>query len=88
MQNVTPSIDSFGQLRKMLVDTIFELRGGSMPYRRGVAIAAVAKTVNDNILAECQVTKLSILTEGRARSLGPVMELGQRLIGAPKGPAE
>ena len=79
--NVTPShIANFGDARRMILDTIMELRRGDMPASTGMAIAANMKVLNDSIQVEINAAKLSMQTEGRAHEFGKIVQMGQRLI--------
>lgn len=72
---------TFGDVRRMIVDTIVQLREEKMPASTGMAIAANMKVLNDNIQVEINAAKLALQTEGRAHSFGRVVGMGQRLIG-------
>lgn len=72
---------TFGDVRRMIIDTIMELRSGSMDASRGMAIAANMKVLNDNVQVEINAAKLALATEGRAHTFGRVVGMGQRLIG-------
>lgn len=72
---------TFGDVRRMIVDTIVQLREERMPAATGMAIAANMKVLNDNIQVEINAAKLALQTEGRAHSFGRVVGMGQRLIG-------
>lgn len=72
---------TFGDVRRMIVDTIVQLREERMPASTGMAIAANMKVLNDNIQVEINAAKLALQTEGRAHSFGRVVGMGQRLIG-------
>lgn len=72
---------TFGDVRRMILDTIVQLRDERMDVSRGMAIAANMKVLNDNIQAEINAAKLAMVTEGRAHSFGRVVGMGQRLIG-------
>lgn len=76
----TPNM-TFGDARKIIIDTIIQLRDGTMETGRGMAIAANMKVLNDNVQTEINAAKLALLTEGRAYSFGRVVQMGQRLIG-------
>ena len=79
---LTPShIATTGDARRMILDTIMELRRGDMPAATGMAIAANMKVLNDSIQTEINAAKLSLVTEGRAHDFGQVVQMGQRLIG-------
>lgn len=72
---------TFGDVRRMIVDTIVQLREEKMPASTGMAIAANMKVLNDNIQVEINAAKLALQTEGRAHSFGRVVGMGKRLIG-------
>jgi hypothetical protein len=74
-------IATFGDARRMILDTIVELRRGDMPASTGMAIAANMKVLNDSVQVEINAAKLSMQTEGRAHEFGKIVSMGQRLIG-------
>lgn len=82
MNNVTAShIATTGDARRMILDTITELRRGDMSAATGMAIAANMKVLNDSIQVEINAAKLSLQTENTAHEFGKVVQMGQRLIG-------
>lgn len=72
---------TFGDARRMILDTIVELRNGSMDVGRGMAIAANMKVLNDSLQVEINAAKMALATEGHAHNFGRVVGLGQRLLG-------
>lgn len=74
-------IATFGDVRRMILQTIMDLRSGNIEVSRGLAIAANMKVLNDNIQTEINAAKLSLATEGTAHNFGRVVGMGQRLIG-------
>jgi hypothetical protein len=74
-------ISTTGDARRMILDTIMELRRGEMPAATGMAIAANMKVLNDSIQVEINAAKLCLQTEGRAHEFGRVVQMGQTLIG-------
>lgn len=74
-------IATFGDARRMILDTIMELRRGDMDINRGMAIAANMKVLNDSVQVEINAAKMALATEGRAHEFGRVVGLGQRLLG-------
>ncbi|HUM36191.1 MAG TPA: hypothetical protein PLQ85_04900 [Anaerolineae bacterium] len=74
-------IATFGDARRMILDTIVALKRGDMDASRGMAIAANFKVLNDNVQVEINAAKLAIATEGKAHSFGRVVGMGQRLLG-------
>lgn len=77
-------ICTFGDVRRMIIETIVALRNGDCDVSRGMAIAANMKTLNDNIQVEINAAKMSLLTEGKAHQFGVVVGMGQRMIGNDK----
>ena len=74
-------LTTFGDVRRMVIDTIMELRAGKMTPTQGMAIAANMKVLNDNVQVEINAAKLALATEGKAHNFGRVVGMGQRLIG-------
>ncbi len=74
-------LTTFGDVRRMVIDTIMELRAGTMSPTQGLAIAANMKVLNDNVQVEINAAKLALATEGKAYNFGRVVGMGQRLIG-------
>jgi hypothetical protein len=74
-------LTTFGDVRRMVIDTIMELRAGKMTPTQGMAIAANMKVLNDNVQVEINAAKLALATEGKAYNFGRVVGMGQRLIG-------
>lgn len=72
---------TMGDVRRLILDTVMDLRSGSMDIGRGMAIAANMKVLNDNIQVEINAAKMALLTDGRAHNFGRVVGMGQRLIG-------
>lgn len=72
---------TFGDARRIIIDTIVQLRSGTMPATTGMAIAANMKVLNDNVQTEINAAKMALQTEGRAHTFGRVVGMGQRLIG-------
>ena len=77
-------IMTFGDVRRMILQTIVELRTGDIEVNRAMAIAANMKVLNDNVQAEINAAKLAIATEGKAHNFGRVVGMGQKLIGNDK----
>ena len=72
---------TFGDVRRMIVQTIVDLREERIPVSTGMAIAANMKVLNDNIQVEINAAKLALQTEDRAHSFVRVARMGQQLIG-------
>jgi hypothetical protein len=72
---------TFGDARRLILDTILELRSGSMDVGRGMAIAANMKVLNDSVQVEINAAKMALATEGHAHNFGRIVGMGQRFIG-------
>jgi len=72
---------TFGDTRRLILDTIQALKSGDMDVSRGMAIAANMKVLNDSVQVEINAAKMALLTEGKAHSFGRIVGMGQRLIG-------
>lgn len=72
---------TFGDVRRMIIETIVLLRDEKMDVGRGMAIAANMKVLNDNVQVEINAAKMALATEGKAHSFGRLVGMGRRLIG-------
>ena len=72
---------TFGDQRRMILDTIVALKNGDMDVNRGMAIAANFKVLNDSVQVEINAAKMALLTEGKAHNFGRIVGMGRRLIG-------
>lgn len=73
-------VETFGDVRRLILETVISLRDGKIDVSRGMAIAANIKVLNDNIQAEINAAKLSLATEGKAHQFGRVVQMGRRTI--------
>lgn len=71
---------TFGDSRRAILDTIRDLRSGSISAAMGMAIAANMKVLNDNVQMDINSAKLCMATQGTAHEFGKVVGMGQRLI--------
>lgn len=74
-------IATFGDARRMILDTIVELRAGTMDTGRGMAIAANMKVLNDSIQVEINAAKMTIQAQEAGHNFGRIVGMGQKLIG-------
>lgn len=70
----------FGEVRGMIVATMKELRDGSMPVERGMAIAANAKVLNDNVQVEVNAVKVMMLARREGHDFGRIVKMGRAVI--------
>ncbi len=79
-QNRITRVETFGDVRRLLIENIMAIRDGRIDVSRGMAIAANVKVLNDNIQAEINAAKMSIATEKTAYKFGNIVHMGNRLI--------
>jgi hypothetical protein len=77
-------IATFGDARRMILDTICELRSGQMDVGRGMAIAANMKVLNDSVQTEINAAKMAIVANEAGHNFGRVVGMGQKMIGNDK----
>ena len=74
-------VNTFGDARRLILQTMLKLRDGEIPVSQGMAIAANMKVLNDNIQCEINAAKLCLVAEERGHNFGRIVKMGQRLIG-------
>lgn len=72
---------TFGDARRMILDTIMDLRKNEMDINRGMAIAANMKVLNDNIQVEINAAKMVIQANAAGLNFGRMADMGRKLIG-------
>ena len=80
---IVTRVETFGDVRQLILQTIMQIRDGGLDVPQGMAIAANMKALNDNIQCEINAAKLALLTEGKAHQFGRVVQMGRKLIGNP-----
>lgn len=73
-------IATFGDARRMILDTIVELRNGTMDTGRGMAIAANMKVLNDSVQVEINQAKMVIQAQQAGHNFGRIVGMGQKQI--------
>lgn len=77
----TNQITTFGDARRLILQTIVELRDGTMDIGRGMAIAANMKCLNDSVQTEINAAKMAIQAQQAGHNFGRIVGMGQKLIG-------
>lgn len=72
---------TFGDQRRMILDTIMELKAGTMDVGRGMAIAANMKVLNDSVQVEINAAKMSVAARQAGHDFGRIVGMGQKMIG-------
>jgi hypothetical protein len=73
-------IDTFGDCRRLICQTIISLRDGKMDVQTGMAIAANMKMLNDNIKCEVAAAALAIKAHEKGHNFGKVARMGLTAI--------
>ena len=74
-------IATFGDARRLILDTINDLRDGTMDIGRGMAIAANMKVLNDSVQVEINAAKMVIQAQQAGHNFGRIVTMGQKMIG-------
>lgn len=78
--NSTTEINTFGDARKFILQTMVQLRNGDIPVDVGMAIATNMKVLNDNIQSEISAAKVSMKAYEQGHEFGKVAKMGRLLI--------
>ncbi len=73
-------IATFGDARRMILDTIVALKNNEMDIGRGMAIAANMKVLNDSIQVEINAAKMVLLATEKGHDFGRMVGMGQKMI--------
>lgn len=74
-------IMTFGDTRRIIIDTVLQVRSGTMTASQGAAVAGLMDALVKNVQVEINAAKMALATEGKAHNFGRVVGMGQRLIG-------
>lgn len=72
---------TFGDTRRVIIDTILQVRNGTMSASQGAAVAGLMDALVKNVQVEINAAKMALATEDKAHNFGRVVGMGQRLIG-------
>ena len=64
---------TFGDTRRIILDTIIALRDGHMDVNRGMAIAANMKVLNDSVQVEINQAKMAVAARQAGHDFGRVV---------------
>lgn len=80
MSSSVKPIETFGDARRMILDTIADLRAGTLDVTRGMAIAANMKVLNDSVQVEINAAKMAISAQQAGLNFGRVVGMGRKKI--------
>ena len=78
-------IATFGDARRIILDTISDLRSGDIEVGKGMAIFAGMKVLNDSIQTEINAAKMVIQAQQAGHNFGRMVGMGQKQIGNSEG---
>ena len=73
-------IRTSGDLRRLLAQTMVEIKSGELDIGRGMAIAALSKEITASLQAEVNVAKVRASMLNAGHNLGTLTHLGKLLI--------
>ena len=73
-------ISTTGDVRRLLAQTMSEIRTGDIPVQKAMAIAAVAKEITASMQTEVNIAKVKIALGDNGKALGQITHLGKMLI--------
>lgn len=73
-------IRTSGDLRRVLAQTIVDIKDGSLSIDKGLAIASISKEITSSLQAEINVAKVRVAMLQTGKSLGELTHIGKLLI--------
>ena len=73
-------IRTSGDLRRVLAQSITDIRSGKMPVSEASAVASLAKEITSSMQVEVNVAKARIAVLNAGADLGKITSLGQLVI--------
>ncbi len=78
--NEVNDVQTFGDVRRLIVQTIIQIRDGGLDTQQGMAIAANMRELNSNIQCEINAAKLCLQAEEKGHDFGRIVQMGRRTI--------
>lgn len=73
-------ITTSGDIRRLIAQTMVEVKNGSLSVDRGLAIASLAKEITGSLQAEVNVAKVRVTMLATGRNMGELTNLGKMII--------
>lgn len=80
MEKEITEIRTFGDTRRLILQTIMQIRDGGLDVSQGMAIAANLRELNNNIQCEINAAKLQLVAEERGHDFGKIVAMGRQVI--------
>lgn len=74
-------ISTSGDLRRLLAQTMSDIRSGAVSVDKGQCIAMLSKEITSSMQAEVNVAKVRMSMLAVGKNMGEVTHLGKMLIG-------
>lgn len=75
------TIQSSGDIRRFLAQTMVDIRTGAVSVDKGLAIAAMSKEITASLQAEVNVAKVRVSMLQAGKNMGELTRLGRLVIG-------
>lgn len=73
-------IRTSGDIRRVLAQTMIEIRSGQLSVDKGMAVAALSKEITASLQAEINVAKVRVSMLQTGKSVGELTHIGKLLI--------
>lgn len=80
MENDITEVNSFGDARKLILQTIMHIRDGGLTTAQGAAMEANFRELNSNIQCEINAAKLQLRAEESGKDFGRLVQMGRTII--------
>jgi hypothetical protein len=80
MSNIKEIIRTSGDVRRILAQTMIDVKDGSLEVSRGLAVASLAKELNNNLQVEVNIAKVRVSVAASGKNMGEVTEMGRLVI--------
>lgn len=77
---MTEVIRTSGDIRRVLAQTMMEIKNGELSTEKGMAIAALSKEITASMQTEVNVAKVRVAMLSAGANLGELTKLGQLII--------
>ena len=73
-------IRTSGDIRRLLAETMVEVKNGKLSVDKGLAIASLSKELTGSLQAEVNVAKVRVAMGDAGKAMGKLTHLGKLLI--------
>lgn len=74
-------MNTSGDIRRLLADTMLQVKNGTLPVERALAVAAISKELTASMQAEVNVAKVRVAMLTAGKSMGEITTMGRLIIG-------